>query len=407
VPEGVSVTGIGVVSALGVARDELRDRLIEGATGIAPAPAFAALGCRSTLAARVCGFDPARWIAPMKLRRMDATGPFALVAVQQAMEDAGYSARSDGDDGAGVVLGTFSAGGHATNEYLTALFRGGPSGAPALLFNSTVANAAAGLAGLEYRLRGPNLTISQKEASGLAAIATAVDLLRDERADALAAGGMDAIYDIFFQAHDRFRVMSDAAEAGSSHAPFSSNRRGFVMGEGGFALWLERGQGWRDRGARRYGEIIGVGAASAAVPLNQWPDRPEPLIRTMELALRDAGLAPHDVEVVYASANATQLLDVVEAQALTSLFGGSDTVITSTKGALGEFGASGSAACAAALLCGAARTAPPIARLTDADQAARPLRLATVATPIAGGVAMVNSFASGGALVTLILRVHP
>ena len=77
---------------------------------------------------------------------------------------------ADGDDRAGVVLGTYSAGGQATSEYLDALFSGGPSGAPALLFNSTVGNAAAGLAGLEFKLRGPNATISQKEASGLAAI---------------------------------------------------------------------------------------------------------------------------------------------------------------------------------------------------------------------------------------------
>ena len=117
----------------------------------------------------------------MKLRRMDETGPFALAAVQQAMTEAGYTPAPDGDDRAGVVLGTYSAGGQATDDYLAALFKGGPTGAPALLFNSTVGNAAAGLAGLEFKLRGPNATISQKEASGLAAIATAVDLLRAGR----------------------------------------------------------------------------------------------------------------------------------------------------------------------------------------------------------------------------------
>ena len=121
------------------------------------------------------------------------------------------------------------------------LFRGGPSGAPALLFNSTVGNAAAGLAGLEYKLCGPNATISQKEASGLAAIVTAVDLLRLGRADDVGAGGMDAIYDIFYRAHDRFDVMSDAAAFDDSLAPFSRSRRGFVMGEGAFVLWLTRG----------------------------------------------------------------------------------------------------------------------------------------------------------------------
>jgi 3-oxoacyl-(acyl-carrier-protein) synthase len=109
--------------------------------------------------------------------------------------------------------------------------------------------------------------------------------------------------------------------------------------------------------------------------------------------------------VVYASANASPVLDRVEAQALTALFGGTGTIVTSTKGALGEFGASGAAACAAALLCGAAGIAPPIAGLTEPDPETRALRLATSAMPIAGSLAMVNSFASGGALLTAVLRV--
>ena len=295
----------------------------------------------------------------MKLRRMDTTGPYALVALRQAMESAKYQVTTDGDGRAGVVLGTYSAGGQATNEYLESLFRGGPSGAPALLFNSTVGNAAAGLAGLEYKLCGPNATISQKEASGLAAIATAVDLLRLGRADEVGAGGMDAIYDIFYRAHDRFDVMSDASAFDDSLAPFSRSRRGFVMGEGAFVLWLKRG------GDRGLGEILGTAAASADCALNAWPSNPEPLVRTMSLALEDAGLRASDVNVVYASANATARLDEVEARALVALFGGSPTVVTSIKGAIGECGASGAAACVAAVLCGAAGRVPPIAGLRD------------------------------------------
>ena len=337
---------------------------------------------------------------------MDESGPFALVAVQQAMEEARCPIAADGDDRAGVVLGTYSAGGQATNDYLDALFRGGPSGAPALLFNSTVANAGAGLAGLEFKLRGPNATISQKEASGLAAIVTAVDVIRNGRVDAVASGGMDVIYDIFFRAHDRFKVMNEARAFGSAAAPFSRCRRGFVMGEGGFGLWLERGDRWKARGARCYGEILGVGAASATVPLNAWPNRPEPLVRTMSMALEDAGLGPSDVDVVYASANATAELDSAEARALTGLFDGRAPIVTSVKSALGEFGASGSAACVAALLCGAVGRVPPIAGLCDVDLAARGLRLATSAVSCPGPIALINSFASGGALFAAVLRVN-
>ena len=341
----------------------------------------------------------------MKLRRMDDTGPFALVAIRQAMEDARYIVPPEGDDRVGVVMGTYSAGGQATDEYLRGLFRGGPSGAPALLFNSTVANAAAGLAGLEFKFRGPNATISHKEASGLAAITTAVDLLRARRADAIAAGGMDAIFEIFYKAHDQFRVMNPGRAYGRATAPFDRCRQGFVIGEGGFALWLERNAVWRDRGARSYGEILGIGAAGATVRLNAWPDRPAPLVRTMTMALEEAGLRPSDVDVVYASANASRGLDEVEATALKILFGDARPVVTSIKSALGEFGASGSAACAAALLCGEVGRVPPIAGLAEADAAAEGLRLSASAVAAPGPIVLVNSFASGGALFSTVLRV--
>jgi 3-oxoacyl-(acyl-carrier-protein) synthase len=158
-------------------------------------------------------------------------------------------------------------------------------------------------------------------------------------------------------------------------------------------------------GARTHGEILGVAASSAAGGINAWPDRPAPLVRTMRLALEDAGLEPDAVDVVYAAANATRGLDAVETLALAGLFGGSRTIVTSIKGALGESGVSGSAACAAALLCGRIGRVPPIAGLVCADPAAASLRLARTAVDAPGPVALVNAFASGGALFSVVLRV--
>jgi 3-oxoacyl-[acyl-carrier-protein] synthase II len=393
----IAITGLGVVSPLGDSPERFRDALLRGETGIAPDAAFASQGCRSILSARVAGFEPAKWIPPMKLRRMDTTGPLALVALRQAMEAAGYAVTTEGDPRTGVVLGTYSAGGQATSEYLDALFKGGPSGAPALLFNSTVGNAAAGLAGLEYKLCGPNATISQKESSGLAAIAAAVDLLRLDRADRVGAGGMDAIYDLFYRAHDRFAVMTDVRDADDSIAPFAQTRRGFVMGEGAYVLWLERRT---DEGAA----VLGTGAASATCGLNAWPDDPDALAHVMTLAIEDAGLSASDIDVVYASANATARLDDVEAQALARVFAGLRPVVTSIKGAIGESSASGAAACAAAILCGAIGRVPPIAGLRDAAEAASSLNLARTAVDAPGSTVLVNSVASGGALYSAVLR---
>jgi 3-oxoacyl-(acyl-carrier-protein) synthase len=195
--------------------------------------------------------------------------------------------------------------------------------------------------------------------------------------------------------------MSDERAFSRRHAPFDTMRGGFVLGEGAYELWLEQ----TDTDARRggHGQILGVGASSAAVPVNAWPTRPDALVRTMRLALDDAGLSPGAVDVVYASANATEL-DAAEAAALTTLFGGSRTVVTSVKGALGEAGAIGAAACAAALLCGEAGRVPPIAGLTQGDPGTATLCLARHAAAASGPIALVNSFASGGALFSVVLQ---
>jgi 3-oxoacyl-[acyl-carrier-protein] synthase II len=406
VRRSVSVSGIGIVSAFGTSHAGFRDALLEGRSAVAPISGFDTTGCRSMLAAEVAAFDAAAWVPPMKMRRMDRTGVYAVAATKMALDDAGAAIPADGDDRMGVVLGTWTAGGGSTQHFLDALFRKGPSGAPALLFDSTVANAAASLAGLEYRFRGPNLTVSHKEASSLAAVVSAVDLVRENRATMLVTGGADAIFETFYKGHDRFAVMSSDAAFSRRLAPFDAARDGFVLGEGAFCLWVGDAGASRD-GASTYGEVLGVAAASAAGRINEWPNRPEPLARTMRLALEDAALGPEAVDVVYASANATRGLDAIEALALTELFGGARTVVTSIKGALGEFGASGGAACVAALLCGRIGRVPPIAGLEGADPAAASLRLARTAVAAPGPIALVNGFASGGALFSVVLRVSP
>jgi 3-oxoacyl-[acyl-carrier-protein] synthase II len=397
----VTISGIGIVSPLG-GRETFRDRLLAGESGIAPITAFDVSACRTRVGASVTGFDPAHWIPPMKLRRMDDTARYAVVITRQAFEDAGALPGPEGEDGAGVVLGTFTAGGQATSEYLTALHDGGPTGAPALLFNSTVGNAPASLAGLEFKLRGPNVTVSQKEASALGAVVAATDALRLGRASTLLAGGVDALFDIFFRVHDRFGVMAAAAHPAG---PFDRHGAGFVLGEGGYGLLLETEDHRLARGGPSYGEILGVGAESADVGINRWPTDPAPLVRTMQAAMVDAGVMPADVAVVFAAANGAPALDRAEAQALSRLFGEPGPLVTSIKGAVGECGASGAASVAAALLCGRAGTVPPIAHLCDPDDSAARLQLVRQRSALPGPVVLVNSVASGGSLFAVVLRV--
>jgi 3-oxoacyl-[acyl-carrier-protein] synthase II len=335
----VAVSGLGVLSPLGATLGQFRDALLGGQSGIAPITGFDTGGCRSTIAAELQAFKPTDWVPAMKLRRLDRTAVYALAASELTVQDAAVTIAPDGDDRIGVVLGTWTAGGQSTQIFLEALFRSGPSGAPGLLFDSTVGNSAASVVAVHFKLRGPNVTMSSKESSGLHAIATAVDVLREGRASALFVGGVDSLFETFFKAHDRFALMSAETAYGPTVAPFAARRSGFTIGEGGFGMWLTRAPA-----DARHGQILGVSMSSAAVPINTWPDRPEPLIRSMRSALADASLEPDAVNVVYASANATSL-DDVEAAAIAHVFGTTQPVVTSVKGALGESGAAGAAAC--------------------------------------------------------------
>jgi 3-oxoacyl-(acyl-carrier-protein) synthase len=399
----VVVSGIGLVSAFGVTAESYRDGLLSGRSAVSPITSFDVSPCRTRRAAWIDGFDAAAWIAPMKLRRMDDTSRYAVVIARQALEDARYPLAAAGDDAVGVVLGTFTAGGAPTSEYLRALHQGGAAAAPALLFNSTVGNAPASLAGLEYKLRGPNVTVSQKEASSLGAIVTATDMLRSGRANALVAGGIDAIFEIFFRVHDAFHVM--APDSGAC-APFDHASAGFLLGEGGFAVLLEAGSE-RPGEAGRYGEILGVAAGSATVAINAWPHDPAPIARTMRAALADASVSPSDIGVIYATANGAPALDRVEAAAIRQVFEPSRPVVTSLKGALGECAASGAAATVAALVCGAADAVPPIAGFHAALDEADGLNLAASCRSPGSPLALINSVGSGGALFSVVLRVRP
>jgi 3-oxoacyl-(acyl-carrier-protein) synthase len=202
-----------------------------------------------------------------------------------------------------------------------------------------VSNSAAGIAGLEHRLRGPNMTLSHKEASGLAAIVTAVDLIRESAPPRSSRRRRRDLRNLLQGARSlRGHVADEAFSA--RLAPFDAQRDGFALGEGAFGLWLEC-TGHADERACT-ARFLGVATSSAG----RADQRVARSGRTRSRGRcgwhsTDAGLEPDAVDVVYASANATRALDAAEAQALTTMFGGGRAIVTSVKGALGEFGAAG------------------------------------------------------------------
>ena len=264
VSDPIVISGFGLVTPFGTSADAFADAIAAGRSAVAPLTQFEIDGAVSRCAASVQGFDASRWIPPLKSRRMDTTSQFAIAAACQALDAAAISYGAEAQDAIGIAVGTYTAGGSRTEEFLDGLFRLGPIGAPALLFNATVANVAASLVALELKLRGPNITISHKEVSGLTATAHALDLLRGGQARTMIAAGVDALYPLFYKVHDRFAVLSRQNGHPEGSRPFDATRNGFLLGEGaGFAV-LEEWEMARRRGALGGNRTSSAGARRRA-----------------------------------------------------------------------------------------------------------------------------------------------
>jgi 3-oxoacyl-[acyl-carrier-protein] synthase II len=404
--ERVVITAIGCISPFGIGHSSLTRALVSGTSGIVPITRFDTSACLSHRAAMITGFDPQAFVAPMRLRRMDAGSRLALACAHVLIDEVGPGAVNG--SATGVALGTWSAGLDALSEYLEALTDHGPTAVPAMMFSNTISNAPASLCAIEFGLRGPNVTFNQREVSAFAAIAYAVDAIRHGRTTAMVAGGADWLDETFFKVYDSFRVLSPAAGRGGQPAtdaeaarPFDANRNGLVLGEGAFLILLESARAARERGARVHAEIAGIGATSSVTGLNQWPADGSGLVRAMRLAIDDASLDADDVGAVIAAANGSPQLDRVEAEALRSLFGRRVAAVAALKGALGESGAAGAAAVVTAALL-TDRLLPPTAGFYHADPEC-PVAVSAAPQPLSTGVFIVNGIAGGGAHYSIVV----
>jgi len=406
--ERVVVTGIGCVSCFGIGAAAFDQGLRAGACGVVPITAFDTSTCHAHRAALIQKFDPAQFIAPIKLRRIDTAGRIALAASRLLLDDAALPTGAGAGDDVGIALGTFSAGLDSVVEYLDGLTAHGPTGVPAILFSNTVANAAASLCAIEFGLRGPNVTFNQREVSSLVALAFAMGAVRDGRSSAIVTGGVDCVEETFFKVNDRFRALSpmraEAAGARDEAArPFDRRHNGWVLGEGGFLLLLEPAGPAGRRGARPYGEILGVGITSSPTPLNEWPADGSGLARAMRMALADASVDARDVGAIFAAANGSPRLDRLESAAIVDVFGARSVPVASIKGAAGEFGGAGAAAIAAGLLSVPDRLIAPTVGFETPCDGCR-LQVSRTTQRAASDVFLVNSVASGGTNVSVAVR---
>lgn len=364
----IVVTGMGIVSPIGIGVDQFWSNAVAGASGIRSIQSFDTSKQRSRIAGEISDFDAKTFLSAKQIEQTDRFTQLALHAANQAMHDTGslecYDPRR-----IAVSLGS-GMGGFATFEWSAARKLQNKSVAPFSVPRIMANSAAAWIATLNG-FKGANLTCSTACSSGANAIGMALDLLRTGKADAVVTGGAEAcILPLTMTGFEALMALSTGFNDDPVHAsrPFAKGRDGFVMGEGAGILVLEREDGAQRRGAKIYAQLAGYGCACDATHIVA-PDI-DGQVAAMQAALGDAGMAPDQVGYINAHATSTPLGDIVETQAIKQLFGGHarEIAISATKSMIGHsIGASAAIGSIATIMTLRTGTIHPTVNLIAAD----------------------------------------
>ena len=397
------ITGLGMVTPLGVGKEAFFHRLIRGDCGIEEIRAFDTSRFPSHMSAEAMDYHPKEFISMKNLRKMDRLSRMAVSSARMALDDAGLAIDGSNRDRIGIILGVAFGSTEVTAGLARSLFEEGPNAVNPFQVPNTVMNAPAGHASIELGFRGVNSTVNHKEVSAETAIAYAASEIRRGAADVMLAGGADVLGELLFESLTHFRVLSPTAGGKEEARPFDVSRNGTIVGEGAGVLCLEALEHAESRGATAYAEIAGWGMSASPSPLTDWTVNGKGVVLAVERALAAGGIRSEDVDCVYAAANGGIRLDALEADALGRLFGnGPGPTMTSTKGALGESFSSGGIRAAALALSLQKGILPPTLGLC------RPItRLDLVCgnmreTELRYG--LLNGIASGGTQVSLLFR---
>ena len=349
----IVITGLGVVTPLGNDVPTLWENLLAGHSGVGPITLFDPSHLDVRIAAEVKDFDPVALFGPREARRNDRFTLFALEAARQAVDDAGLQFEGESGREAGVFIGTAIGGIHTLLKNYDILIKSGPGRVSPFMAPMMMPNAASGVVAIRHGLRGPNLCVASACATGSHAIGEAAEVIRRGHAEVMICGGSEAVvHPLSLAAFKNMGAVStrnDEPERASR--PFDAGRDGFVMGEGAAVLVLESVEHARQRGARIYGEMAGYGATADAWHVTAPAEAGQGAAGAMERALRDAGLAPEEVDYVNAHGTSTPLNDPIETRAIRTVFGphADRLAVSSTKSMLGHL--MGAAGAVEAIVC--------------------------------------------------------
>lgn len=403
------VTGIGLVTPLGVGIDDNWDSLIQGKSGIGPITRFDTNGFATRIAGEVKGFHPQDFIPKKELRKMDPFLQYALAAARLALEDSRLQLNPELANRAGAILGCGLGGIATIEETHRVLLDSGPKKVSPFFIPMIISNMAPGLISIYHGLKGPNLSVQTACAAGTHAIGQAFHMIRDGAADVMCCGGVEATISALavagFNAMRALSTHNDEPEKASR--PFDMERDGFVMGEGSAVLVLEELETARERGARIYAEVIGFGASGDAFHMAAPAPDGEGAARCMENALRDAGIPPTEVNYINAHGTSTDLNDKYETQAIKAIFGDHawKMGISSTKSMTGHLlGAAGGIEGAYTALALHHQIMPPTINYEHPDPDCDLDYVPNQSRQAAIRIALSNSFGFGGTNGSLLFK---
>ena len=410
-PRRVVITGMGVISPVGLDVPTMWESLIAGRSGIGPISLFDASQYQARIAGEAHGFDPANYMPAKDARRSDRFTQFAIASLQEAQAQSGLVVDAHNGHDVGVIVGSGVGGVETYTQELDGLREKGPRRVSPLLIPMITVDVPAVQIALRTGARGPNFAVSSACATGSDAIGQSYETLLRGHAKAMFAGSFEAtVNPVTIASLDRMRALSRRNEdpAGASR-PFDADRDGFVAGEGGGVLLLEELGFALARGAEPLAEVVGYAATSDAIHMTAPEAEGRGAARCMSLAMERAGIAPEDISYINAHGTATPLGDPAETHAIKRALGEQAyrVPVSSTKSMTGHL-AGGAGALEAAVCVQALRTGiiPPTINLETPDPACDLDYVPNRARRADVDIAISNSFGFGGHNAALVLRAY-
>jgi len=405
----VVVTGVGLLTPLGIGTEASWEGLRSGKSGIGPITQFDASAFSCRIAGEVKGFDPTRYIEKKEIKKMGRFIQFAIAAAECALSSSGYQITPENAEMAGVYIGSGIGGFEVIEREHQTLLEQGPRRISPFFIPATIVNLASGYVSIRSGAKGPNSATATACTTSAHSIGDSFRIIQRGEADMMICGGTEAcITPMGIGGFAAMRALSTRNEEPQrASRPWDRDRDGFVVGEGAGMLVLEELQSARNRNARILAELVGYGMSADAFHVTAPPDDGDGAYRVMRNALRDAGIQPEQVHYINAHGTSTEVGDRIETTAIKRTFGehAYKLAVSSTKSMTGHLlGGAGGLEAGITVLALRDQIAPPTMNLENPDPLCDLDYIPNQARPMKIDYALSNSFGFGGTNGCLIFK---